>query len=420
MDRLLKALILGVSTLTSFNVVIAGELPRGDPEEHGMSSMRLERMSTALKAETEITQTPGATLLVIRNGHVVYEDAFGLQDPVARSSMQHDSIFRIHSMTKPIVSAAALILLEEGKLLLSDPVHRYIPAFAAVQVAVMNAEQTEIVRLETPNRPITIQDLLRHTSGLTGTTYGKDTVLRQMYRDVWTQGSAPNNEEYANRIAKIPLNAHPGAQWEYGISTTILGRVLEVASGMPLGELLAGRIFDPLGMTDTGFTVSKEQMNRVAYGYNPDTKEHANYLPIPGETPSLENGAGGLWSTLEDFARFSQMILNGGELDGVRLLGTKSVQLMTANHLSPDIAPGPLYLPGPGHGFGLGFAIRLTDGISAGLGSKGELRWGGWAGTQFWIDPEEQLICIWMIQDVPNSGRYRWLFKNLVYQAIID
>jgi CubicO group peptidase (beta-lactamase class C family) len=420
MGKLTAALVLSVSIVTSCGVVIASGFQHGAPEEHGMSSARLERMSGVLQAETEKTQTPGAVLLVLRHGRVVHEDAFGFQDRVTGAKMQLDSIFRIHSMTKPIVSAAALILVEEGKILLTDPVHRYIPAFADVQVAVMNAEQTEIVSLEEPRRAMTIQDLLRHTSGLTGTTYGKDTVLRKMYRDLWQLGGELDNEEYANRIARLPLNADPGSQWEYGISTTILGRVIEVASGMSLGEFLQYRIFDPLKMNDTGFSVHEKQLDRVAQGFDPETGGYPLYLSDPTKTPVLESGSGGLWSSAFDFAKFSQLILNGGELEGVRLLGTKTVELMVANHLGPEISAGPLYLPGPGHGFGLGFAVRLTDGISGRLGSTGELRWGGWAGTQFWIDAEEDLICIWMIQDVPNSGRYRWLFKNLVYQAIID
>ena len=420
MGRLTTSLVLCLSIAMSCDVVIASDFRHGIPEEHGMSSARLERMSAVLQVEIEKTQTPGATLLILRHGRVIHEAAFGFRDRVAGTQMQRDSIFRIHSMTKPIVSAAALILLEEGKLLLTDPVHRYIPAFADVQVAIMNDEQTKILRLETPQRPMTIQDLLRHTSGLTGTTYGADTVLRQMYRDVWRQGDDLNNEDYANRIAQLPLNAQPGSQWEYGISTTILGRVIEVVSGMSLGEFLQDHIFDPLDMNDTGFAVREDQLERVAQGFEPETGGYPSYLSDATKTPALENGAGGLWSTLYDFAKFSQLILNGGELGNVRILGTKTVQLMTANHLGPEVVPGPLYLPGPGHGFGLGFAVRLTDGNSGHLGSKGELRWGGWAGTQFWIDPTEQLICIWMIQDVPNSGRYRWLFKNLVYQAIVD
>ena len=420
MGRPTTRLVLWLSIAMLCDVVIASDFRHGIPEEHGMSSARLERMSAVLQVEIEKTQTPGAALLILRHGRVVHEAAFGFRDRVAGTQMQRDSIFRIHSMTKPIVSAAALILLEEGKLLLTDPVHRFIPAFADVQVAIMNDEQTKILHLEALQRPMTIQDLLRHTSGLTGTTYGADTVLRQMYRDVWRQGDDLNNEDYANRIAQLPLNAQPGSQWEYGISTTILGRVIEVISGMSLGEFLQDRIFDPLDMNDTGFAVREDQLERVAQGFEPETGGYPSYLSDATKTPALENGAGGLWSTLYDFAKFSQLILNGGELGNVRILGTKTVQLMTADHLGPEVAPGPLYLPGPGHGFGLGFAVRLTDGNSGHLGSKGELRWGGWAGTQFWIDPTEQLICIWMIQDVPNSGRYRWLFKNLVYQAIVD
>jgi len=420
MGNLATTLILAISVVISCDVAIATDFQHGAPEEHGMSSARLERMSGVLRIETQKNQTPGAALLVLRHGRLIHEDAFGFRDRVTGTKMQLDSIFRIHSMTKPIVSAAALILVEEGKILLTDPVHRYIPAFSDVKVAVMNAEQTEIVSLEEPRRAMTIQDLLRHTSGLTGTTYGEDTVLRKMYRDLWQRSGELNNEQYANRIAKLPLNSQPGSQWEYGISTTILGRVIEVASGMSLGEFLQDRVFGPLKMNDTGFNVRENQLDRVAQGFNPETGGYPRYLADPGKTPALENGSGGLWSSVFDFAIFSQLILNGGELEGVRLLGTKTVELMVANHLGPEVASGPLYLPGPGHGFGLGFAVRLTDGISGRLGSKGELRWGGWAGTQFWIDPEEDLICIWMIQDVANSGRYRWLFKNLVYQAIID
>lgn len=286
MGKLATALFLSASIVMSCNVVIASDFQYGEAEEHGMSSARLERMSAVLRAEIEKTETPGAALLVMRHGQVVHEDAFGYQDRVAGIKMRRDSVFRIHSMT--------------------------------------------------------IQDLLRHTSGLTGTTYGKDTLLRQMYRDLRQHGGVLNNEECANRIAELPLNSHPGSQWEYGISTTILGRVIEVVSSMSLGEFLQDLIFDPLEMNDTGFSVREDQLDRVAQGFDPETGGYPWYLSDSTKTPALENGSGGLWSTLYDFAKISQLILNGGELDGVRILGTKTVQLMTANHLGPEIAPGPL------------------------------------------------------------------------------
>jgi CubicO group peptidase (beta-lactamase class C family) len=385
-----------------------------------MSELRLERIGEVLSAKAEETATPGAVYLVMRNGRIVHEGSFGYLDREDGAVMRSDAIFRIHSMTKPIVSAAAMMLLEEGELLLTDPVERFIPEFAGLEVAAMNDDQTEIIGLEPAKRSMTIQDLLRHTSGLTGTTYGRNTAVKDLYRKMREEFGDVSNEEYARNVARLPLNAHPGTQFEYGISTNILGRIIEVVSGETLGRFLQRRILVPLGMSDTAFHVDPDQLDRVAHGYDPSTGGHPRYLGDPTVIRKMESGAGGLWSTVYDYARFAQFILNRGELNGIRLLGSKSVDLMTANHLGPGIAPGPLYLPGPGHGFGLGFAVRTADGLSGHLGSKGEVRWGGWAGTQFWIDPAEQLICIWMIQDPEDSGRYRTLFKNLVYQAIVD
>ncbi len=394
--------------------------PAAEPEEHGMSGARLATISEVLISEAEKTATPGAVFLVMRDGYVVYEGKFGYLDRERDIAMRSDAIFRIHSMTKPIVSVATMMLLEEGKLLLTDPVHRYLPEFADLKVAVLNDDQSEIVGLEEMRRPMTIQDLLRHTSGLSGTTYGQNNAVKDLYREMSKKFGDVSNEQYAHNVAKLPLNSHPGTQFEYGISTNILGRVVEVVSGETLGAFLDKRILVPLEMTDTGFHVPKDQLHRVAQGFDPETGGRPWYLGDPAVVKKMQSGAGGLWSTISDYANFAQFILNRGELNGVRLLGSKTVDLMTSNHLGPEIGPGPLYLPGAGHGFGLGFAVRTVDGLSGHLGSKGEVRWGGWAGTQFWIDSTERLICIWMIQDPADSGRFRILFKNLVYQAIID
>ena len=424
MYRRVKELGVALASLVLVLVTVPGfagmTIPTGEPEAHGMSSERLARIAEVMSSKAEETATPGGVLLVIRRGRIVYEGMFGHLDRERGIAMRKDAIFRIHSMTKPIVSVATMMLLEEGELLLTDPVDRYLPEFADVQVAILNDDQSEIVGLEPVLRQMTIQDLLRHTSGLTGTTYGRTNAVKQLYRNMTEEHGDVSNEEYARNVARLPLNSQPGTQFEYGISTNILGRVVEVVSGKMLGEFLQERIFDPLQMTDTGFSVGKNELDRVAQGFDPETGGRPWYLGDASRLRKMESGAGGLWSTLSDYAVFTQMILNRGQVNGVRLLGSKTVDLMLSNHLGPTISPGPLYLPGPGHGFGLGFAVRTAEGLSGHLGSKGEVRWGGWAGTQFWIDPSEQLICIWMIQDPVDSGRYRLLFKNLVYQAIID
>lgn len=395
-------------------------LPVGVPEENGLSSARLNLLSEFLKAEVERMKTPGATLLVARNGRIVYEDAFGYQDKVTGTPMRKDSLFRIYSMTKPITSLGVMMLLEKGKLLLTDPIERYIPAFKDVKVAVVNEDDSEIVGLESPNRSITIQDLLRQTSGLTYGFFGKRTAVRKAYIAGQAKMRGADLRTAVDRLAELPLIAHPGTRWEYSYSTDVLGRLIEVVSGKKLSTYFKEEIFEPLGMHDTGFYIPEGQLHRAAQGYDPKTGDYPALLTDVTKPPVFESGGGGLVSSMYDYARFCQLILNGGELDGVRLVSRTTVELMSADHLSEKVAPGDLYMPGPGQGFGLGFAVRRSVGVSGFLGSKGEIRWSGMAGTAFWIDPVEQLICIWMIQDVPQSNHYRQRFKNLVYQAIID
>jgi len=416
-------LVLVAILIAGSTVVVAERseaLPVAGPEENGFSPARLKLLSEFLKAEVARMQTPGATLLIMRNGRIVYEDAFGYQDKVTGTPMRKDSLFRIYSMTKPITSLGVMMLLEKGKFLLTDPIQQYISAFEDVKVAVVNEDDSEIVGLESPQRPITIQDLLRHTSGLTYGFFGNRTAVRKAYIAGQAKMRGADLRTGVDRLAELPLIAHPGTRWEYSYSTDVLGRLIEVVSGKKLSAYFQEEIFEPLGMHDTGFYIPKSQLHRAAQGYDPKTEDYPASLLDITKPPVFESGGGGLVSSMYDYARFCQLILNGGELDGVRLVGRKTVELMSADHLSQEVAPGDLYLPGPGQGFGLGFAVRRSVGVTGFLGSKGEIRWGGMAGTAFWIDPEEKLICIWMIQDVPQSSHYRQRFKNLVYQAIVD
>jgi CubicO group peptidase (beta-lactamase class C family) len=397
-----------------------GNLPVGAPENHGFSPERLKRLANGINRELKARQSPGATIVLLRHGVIVYEKAFGYQDAVTETPMALDSIFRIYSMSKPITSVAAMMLWEEGRFKLTDPVHLYLPEFRNVQVAVMNADGTEILETIPPKRPVTIQDLLRHTSGLTYGLFGEQNAVRKRYTTDGVTRKDISAQELVEKITQIPLMSHPGARWEYSYSTDVLGRLIEVVSGMTLGDFFKERIFEPLGMVDTGFFIPKEKLHRAAQAYDSEKKSYPWGYTDVSKAYALESGGGGLVSTMYDYARFCQMMLNRGKLGGVRLLGPKTVELMTANHVESSVDCGDLYFPGDGHGFGLGFAVRTETGIAGSAGSKGDYRWGGLAGTAFWIDPAEHLISIFMIQDIAESNHHRDRFKTLVYQAIVE
>ncbi|MCL4160967.1 UNVERIFIED_CONTAM: hypothetical protein GTU68_022708 [Idotea baltica] len=366
------------------------------------------------------TKTPGAAVAIIKNGEVVYQNAYGYRDMVTESPMKLDHIFRIYSMSKPITSTAIMMLWEKGKLQLNDPISKYLPEFKNMTVAVENEDQTEILETPKAKKSITIQDLLRHTSGLSYGLFGKQTAFRKTYSTAKISTNGVTSAEFVSNLAKLPLKGEPGEVWEYSFSTDVLGRIVEVISGERLGDFMQKNILEPLGMKDTGFYMPKEKMNRVAQGYDYFTKKHPSYLLKAGEKPSMDSGGGGMLSTLSDYGKFSQMILNKGEFNGVRLLGRKTVEYMTANHLSEKVDKGDLYLPGDGYGFGLGFAVRTHTGVSPEVGSVGEHAWSGWAGTGFWIDPKENMISLFMVQDVVNAGYLRSTFKTLVYQTLVD
>lgn len=390
-------------------------LPAAAPEELGFSTGRLARLSAVIAREIGHGRLPGAVVLIARRGRVALFESFGRRDAAADSPMTKDAIFRIYSMTKPVTSVAAMMLWEEGRFLLSDPIAKYLPDLARPEVAVEGRGELE---LEPMRRAITIQDLLRHTSGLTYEFRGTGPV-HKMYMSAKVYSRAQSSADQVATLGKLPLLHQPGTRWEYGRSTDVVGRLVEVLSGLSLGEFFGRHILAPLGMVDTAFHVPQRHHSRLAeaFGTDPDSGGVVRLLEVRS-APNFESGGGGLVSTAGDYARFLQMLLNGGTLDGVRLLSRKTIELMTADHLGPITGAPDLLLPG--HGFGLGFAVRLHAGIAPVPGSVGQYFWGGLAGTTFWVDPAEQLFALMLIQAPGQRDYYRTLFRDLVYSAFDD
>ena len=393
----------------------ASALELAAPEEIGFSSMRLARLGAVMRDEIERGRVPGAVALIARRGRIGFFESFGQRDAATGAPMAKDTIFRIYSMTKPITSVAAMMLWEEGRFLLSDPIAKYLPELSELQVAVERGAEIERVPLE---RAITIQDLLRHTAGLTYEFRGSGPV-QKMYMSARIYSLAQSNADQVATLGRMPLLHQPGTRWEYGRSTDVLGRLIEVLSGQRLSEFFEQRILAPLGMVDTAFHVPRRHHSRLAEATarDPDSGAAVQLLDVR-EPPNFESGGGGLVSTASDYARFLQMLLDGGMLDGRRLLSRKTIELMTADHLGP-MTGAPDLLP-PGHGFGLGFAVRLHPGIAHTPGSIGLYFWGGLAGTTFWVDPAEQLFALMLIQAPGRRDYYRTLFRDLVYAAIDD
>lgn len=391
------------------------ELAFAAPAEVGLCPERLQRLLAVLQADIDHERLPGAVALVARRGKVALFESLGRQDPAAGSPMTRDSIFRIYSMTKPVVSVAVMMLVEQGRLLLSDPVARHLPEFANQKVAVERGGQ---VTLEDVHRAATVQDLLRHTAGLTYEFLGSADVQRQ-YGKLQMGSRERSNAEFSSVLAGLPLMYQPGSVWEYSRATDVLGRLVEVLSGLTLGEYLRRNIFLPLGMHDTGFSVAEIDHPRIAepFAHDPDGGVPMRVLE-PRRVAAMESGGGGLLSTAMDYARFLQFMRNRGELDGVRLLGSRTVDFMTADHLGAIPVTGDV-LP-PGYGFGLGFAVRTATGIASVPGSKGLYYWGGIAGTTFFVDPAEDLYALLMIQAPNQRDHYRPLFRSLVYAALLD
>jgi CubicO group peptidase (beta-lactamase class C family) len=390
-------------------------LPEAAPQSLGLSAARLAKLSEKLQADIDRGLLPGAVALIARRGRIGYFERFGARDPATQSPMHRDSIFRIYSMTKPIVSVALMMLWEEGRCFLDEPIQKYLPEFKNPQVAV---QRDGAMALEPAARAITVQDLLRHTSGLTYEFRGNGPIQkRYMEAKIYSRGQT--NAEQVSTLAAMPLLHHPGTRWEYSRSTDVLGRLIEVLSGMTLGEFLQTRIFAALGMSDTAFFVPEHKLPRLAQAFaqDPETSGRIQLLNVH-ERPVFESGGGGLVSTANDYARFLAMLIANGSFGGTRLLGRKTLELMTADHLGPITGASDLLVPG--YGFGLGFSVRLHAGLAQIPGSVGQYYWGGLAGTTFWVDPREELFAMLLIQ-APGQREYaRLLFRDMVYAAIDD
>jgi CubicO group peptidase (beta-lactamase class C family) len=386
------------------------DLPHAQPADVGLCPERTQRLMDVLRREVASGRLPGAVAMIARRGQIGLFEAVGQQDPSTGTPMQTDSIFRIYSMTKPVVSVAVMMLVERGQLLLSDPVSRWLPEYANQQVATASG-------LEPVRQAATVQDLLRHTAGLTYEFLGDSAVQRQ-YGEVKIASRERTNAEFSQTLAAMPLQFQPGTVWAYSRATDVLGRLVEVVSGQGLGTFLQAEIFGPLGMVDTGFAVPPEHHHRIAepFAHDPDGGVPMKVLE-PRQVPAMEGGGGGLMSTAMDYTRFLQCLRNRGELNGVRLLGPHTVDYMTADHLGGMPADGTL-LP-PGHGFGLGFAVRTHLGLSPVPGSVGLYYWGGIAGTTFFVDPALDMYAMLMVQAPNQRDYYRPLFRDLVYAALL-
>ncbi|HIG41864.1 MAG: serine hydrolase domain-containing protein [bacterium] len=431
--------------------LFARDLGNAKPEREGVSQERLDRITEHMNQAVEKGTMVGGLAMIARNGKIVYSETYGLRDREENKPMTEDTIFRIYSMSKPITSVALMMLYEEGKFFLNDPVARYIPELANLTVAVSTADgdtsmvsdgttsrtigagdESKAGQTRKPNRQPTVRDLMRHTAGFTYGFFG-NTEVDKLYREKEVMNQK-GLKDFVAELGQMPLQYEPGTKWHYSVSVDVQGRLVEVLSGMSFGEFLEQRLFTPLGMEDTGFIVPNSKLDRFAQIYSPEgtgegddlfLKASQSTKLVPSgdrvnagymEGATFEGGGGGMVSTAKDYLRFSQMMLNGGELDGVRILSPKSVELMTTNHLGEL----PMGFGRRGVGFGLGFAVALNQGDVGELGSVGEYNWGGAAGTRFWIDPQEQLIGLFMVQSIPHRTRLGSEFRILTYQAIIE
>lgn len=390
-------------------------LPIAKPEEVGLSQAALDRLSGALNDRIANGHIPGAVALVARHGKVAYHQSFGHLSPASDQPMGTDAIFRIYSMTKAIVSVAVMMLWEEGRVLLGDPIGKYIPAFNDTTVGIIADGHYSRTAA---HQPITIQDLLRHTSGLTYEFRGTGPI-HQAYAQARVARLKQTNADQVAELASLPLLHQPGTKWEYSRSTDVLGRLVEVISGQTLGRFLNERILTPLGMIDSGFSVPEADQSRIAEPFAKDPESGTDVALLDVRRPALfESGGGGMVATTMDYARFLAMLLGNGRLGSTRLLGRKTVELMTSDHLGTITGAADL-LP-PGHGFGLGFAVRTQPGMAPFPGSVGNYYWGGAAGTTFWVDPDERLFAVLMIQAPIQREHYRVLFRDMVYAAVAD
>jgi CubicO group peptidase (beta-lactamase class C family) len=397
---------------------------RATPEDVGLSAARLYKIDHLTQGYINDGMLPGTITLVARRGKIVHLSCQGKMDIEADKSMEDDTLFRIYSMSKPVTTTALMMLYEDGRFQLDDPVSRFIPAFRELQVYSADGRHTA------PARPMTIRDLLTHTSGL---TYGfmNSTPVDAMYRQQGVEQSA-NLAEMVSKLAGIPLLFSPGSRWSYSVATDVCGHLVELIADTPFDEFLEEQIFAPLGMTDTGFVVPEDKVHRFAANYDRTSDNGMRLIDSPESSPYLQDrglhsGGGGLVSTIHDYYKFASMLLNQGEHAGTRILGLKTVELMTSNHLPNNgdlTSMGQAVFsetPYDGIGFGLGFSVMLDPATAQILGSPGEFAWGGAASTYFFVDPKEDMLVIFMTQLMPSSSYpIRREMRVLAYQSIID
>ena len=421
--RMRIAFLVALLCLSTTAFTEAQSLPGAKPEQVGLSTDRLNKITATLRGDVEKGAIPGAILVVGRHGKVALFEAVGARDPATKAPMTKDAIFRIYSMSKPITSVAAMMLFEDGKFSLAEPASKYIPQLGGLKVGMEKPDPSggkSTLELVPAKRDMTIQDLFRHTSGLTYGFFGEG-IVKKMYVESKVWNDYPSNSELIDRLAKLPLAYQPGTTWDYSHATDVLGRLIEVISSRSLYQFEKERLLDPLGMKDTSFYVSdKSKQDRVAEPFpNDRTFGIEADFNDPRVVQKWESGGGGMVSTAMDYARFLQMLLNGGTLDGKRILSPKTVAYMTSDHLGTAIVPGLYYLPGAGFTFGLGFAVRKDAGVSPYAGSVGELNWGGAGGTYFWVDPKEDMFVVFMMQSPKQRVYYRGLLKDMIYAAVM-
>jgi CubicO group peptidase (beta-lactamase class C family) len=423
-------LLLVTSTLVLAGHVFAEVLPTAEPVTVDVSPDRLSRIRTVLQKEIDADRMPGAVVMIARRGQLIYSEAIGFQDKAAGKPMTKDAIFRIYSMTKPLASVAAMMLVEEGRMQLTDPVAKFLPQFAKMDVLVTDKDGK--TTRETAKRQMTIQDLFRHTAGFAYGEFSNVPEIKAAYAEaklyqpgITAESRMITPDQFVTGIAKAPLVHEPGTTWEYSMAVDVLGRVVEAISGERLSAFLDERLFRPLNMVDTGFKVPEAQWSRIAEPLpkNPLTGGPNDVMLDVKIDPLNDSGGGGAVSTAADYLRFCQMMLNGGTLDGRRYLSPTTVKLMTSDHLGnrpgSPLTPGALLMGVDGYTFGLGFMVRQGPGLAGVSGSEGEYMWAGAGGTFFWIDPKEQLAVVYMAQ-TPGAVRpyYRRMIKALVAQAL--
>jgi len=422
--HLLRSLLCGALLATAAAPSVRAEGTFDIPPGAHFNQDKLARIGEFFKNEVTTGKIPGAILLIQQHGKPVYHEFFGVQDVVSKAPMTDQTIFRLFSMTKAITSVAAMMLVDEGKLALEDPIAKYIPSFANVKVGVekKNEDGTKALELVPPNRPPTILDLMRHTSGITYGFYG-DSLVRLAYRNAKIYDGDFDLAEFAERIAKLPLHDQPGSLWQYGHSTDVLARIMEIVSGKSLIEIEREKLLDPLGMKDTGFFVTDPQKQKLLAQPMPnDSDFRVGRENNPTVPKRWQSASGGMVSTMSDFSKFARLLLDGGKFEGKTYLSPKGFELMATDHIGPGSGVGRdyFYFPGDGFGFGLGLAVRTDPGNAKPPppGSLGELKWDGASGCYFVIDRKQDMFFVLLEQTPSERQRIQKAVKQLIYEAM--